>query len=85
MYSLSTIAFWIASGVLFVPDALPRQAAYWLSFNPALQCVEWTRSAYYLGYGVSILDKTYLISWGIGTVLVGLALERFVRGKILSS
>ncbi len=84
MYSLSTIVFWIASGVLFVPDALPRQAAYWLSYNPALQCVEWMRSAYYEGYGASILNKDYVINWGIVTLLGGLILERLVRGKVLA-
>lgn len=84
MYSLSTIVLWLASGVIFVPDALPQQAAYWLSYNPALQCVEWMRSAYYDGFGASILDKTYLIRWGVGTVLAGLVLERLVRGKVLA-
>ncbi len=83
-YSLSTIVFWIASGVLFVPDALPEQAAYWLSYNPILQCVEWMRSAYYEGYGAHILDKNYALAWGIGSILVGLALERLVRGTILA-
>jgi capsular polysaccharide transport system permease protein len=83
-YSLSMILFWIASGVIYVPDALPQNAAYWLSFNPALQCVEWMRSAYYEGYGSQILDKTYVIRWGVGSMLVGLVLERLVRGKVLA-
>ena len=84
VYSLTTIVFWLASGVLFVPDALPREAIYWLSYNPALQCVEWMRSAYYEGYGSSILDKTYVICWGVTTMLAGLVLERLMRGKVLS-
>jgi capsular polysaccharide transport system permease protein len=84
IYSLSTIVLWVLSGVLVIPDALPEQAQYWLSFNPSLQCVEWMRSAYYDGYGAHILDKTYLIRWGVATVLVGLVLERLMRGKILA-
>ena len=84
-YSISIIVIWVASGVLFVPDALPQQATYWLSYNPALQCVEWMRAAYYEGYGSQILDKTYTVRWGIVTVLLGLALERVVRGKVLST
>lgn len=84
IFSLFTIVLWMASGVLFVPDALPHQVAYWLSFNPALQCVEWMRSAFYEGYGASLLDKTYLIRWGVLSVLAGLLLERMVRGKVLS-
>ncbi len=84
-YSLHLILLWISSGVLFVPDALPEQAAYWLSYIPPLQCVEWMRSAYYEGYGSHILDKTYLVRWGVGSVLCGLVLERMLRGKILAS
>ena len=52
--------------------------------NPALQCVEWLRSAYYGGYGSNILDKAYVIRWGVGSMLVGLALERLVRAKVLA-
>jgi capsular polysaccharide transport system permease protein len=84
VYTLATILFWIASGVLFVPDALPEKIAYWLSFNPVLQCVEWMRSAYYEGYGSHLLDKTYVIRWGVGSIFLGLLLERLVRGKVLS-
>ncbi|RBP04633.1 capsular polysaccharide transport system permease protein [Roseiarcus fermentans] len=84
VYSLSMIVFWIASGILFVPDALPDQAVYWLSYNPVLQCVEWMRSAYYDDYGAHVLDKQYTLVWAAGSILAGLALERVVRGKILS-
>jgi capsular polysaccharide transport system permease protein len=83
-YSLATIVFWIASGVFYVPDALPERAVYWMSYNPILQCVEWMRSAYYEGYGVHILDRNYTIAWAVGSVFAGLVLERLVRGKILA-
>ena len=81
-YILVTILLYISSGILFVPDALPHVAGYYLSFNPLLQAVEWMRSAYYPGYGTAILDKGYLLAWGIGTVFGGLALERLVRGRL---
>ena len=84
LYSVAMIFFWAASGILFVPDALPDQASYWLSYNPVLQCVEWMRSAYYEGYGAHVLDKTYVLVWAIGSIFAGLALERMMRGKILS-
>ena len=82
-YALVLLVFWIGSGILFVPDALPEVARNALAFFPPLQGVEWMRSAYYEGYGANILDKTYLISVALGTLFFGLALERLVRGKML--
>jgi ABC-type polysaccharide/polyol phosphate export permease len=61
----------------------PEIARYYLSFNPVLHAVEWMRSAYYPDYGSLVLDKTYLLYWGIGTVFVGLGLERLLRGRLL--
>jgi capsular polysaccharide transport system permease protein len=82
-YSLIIIVFYMSSGIMFVPDALPEIARYYLSFNPVLHAVEWMRSAYYPGYGSLVLDKTYLLYWGIGTVFVGFGLERLLRGRLL--
>jgi capsular polysaccharide transport system permease protein len=82
-YALLMMIFWFASGIVFVPDALPENIRTPLSFFPPLQGVEWMRSAYYEGYGATILDKTYLISSALVTLFIGLALERLVRGKLL--
>jgi capsular polysaccharide transport system permease protein len=82
-YAILMILFWIVSGVLFVPDALPEIIRTPLSYLPMLQGVEWMRSAYYEGYGANILDKGYLVSFGLILLFVGLALERLVRGRLL--
>jgi capsular polysaccharide transport system permease protein len=82
-YALFSILMWIASGVLFVPDALPESARYALSFNPALQGIEWMRSAYYEGYGSDVISKGYMIGFVLITLFAGLVLERLTRGKIL--
>ncbi len=74
-YALFMIIFWLSSGILFVPDTLPEAARVALSYLPWLQGVEWMRSAYYDGYGASILSKGYLVSWGVVTLGLGLALE----------
>jgi capsular polysaccharide transport system permease protein len=83
-YVLILIVVYAASGIVFVPDNLPQNYQYYLSFNPVLHAVEWMRSAYYPGYGSHILDKTYLLGWGLCTVFGGLLLERLIRGKVLS-
>jgi capsular polysaccharide transport system permease protein len=82
-YALLAIILWAASGVLFVPDALPEVIRTPLSYLPPLQGVEWMRSAYYEGYGSSILDRQYMISFATVTLFVGIAVERLVRGKVL--
>ena len=83
-FALFQIVLWIASGVILVPDELPAQARYWLSYNPALIGVEWMRSAYYEGYGLGeLLDKRYMLGFSVTTLFIGLLMERAMRGRIL--
>jgi capsular polysaccharide transport system permease protein len=42
------------------------------------------RSAYYEGYGGLVLDRGYVIGFGVATVFFGLALERMMRGYVLA-
>jgi len=83
-YALIQIVLWIASGVVFVPDALPEGARKILAYNPILQGIEWMRSAYYEGYGGLILDRTYVIGFALLTIFLGLMLERAMRGHLLA-
>jgi capsular polysaccharide transport system permease protein len=84
-YQLVIIVLWISSGVVFVPDALPEPARNALAYNPILQVIEWMRSAYYEGYGDLVLDRTYAIGVGVGTVFLGLLFERAMRGHLLAA
>jgi capsular polysaccharide transport system permease protein len=84
-YALFSVVMWIASGVLFIPDALPEQFRYYLSFNPSLHGVQWMRSAFYEGYGTVVLDKTYMIQCSVGCLLFGLIIERVFRGKLVGN
>jgi capsular polysaccharide transport system permease protein len=83
-YSLVIIALWASAGIFFVPDALPDVLRNVLAYHPVLQVIEWMRSAYYEGYGDLVLDRHYIIGVGIGTVFLGLLLERAVRGHLLA-
>ncbi|MGD1037839.1 MAG: hypothetical protein ABR878_11725 [Roseiarcus sp.] len=82
-FFLFQVVLWLASGIVFVPDALPEAARTPLSYLPTVQGVEWMRSAYYDGFGGTILDKPYMISFAVVTLFIGLTLERLVRGKML--
>jgi capsular polysaccharide transport system permease protein len=83
-YALVIIVLYMVSGILFVPDSLPEMIRYYISFNPTLQTVEWMRSAYYPEYS-SILDRSYAVWWGLGTIFAGLLVERLVRGRLLAN
>jgi capsular polysaccharide transport system permease protein len=82
-FNLAQILLWMLSGVIFVPDALPEQAKVILAYNPLLQCVEWLRSSYYEGYGTGIIDKPYVLLWGVVSLFLGLGIERLIRGQLL--
>jgi capsular polysaccharide transport system permease protein len=82
-YTVILIGTYMSSGIMFVPDALPETPRYLLSFSPVVQAVEWMRSAYYPGYGETVLDKPYLLAWGVVTIFGGLLLERLIRGRAL--
>jgi len=85
VYALSMIVVYITSGTLFVASALPDALAIPLSWNPVLQAVEWMRTAYYPSYSDRLLDKQYLVGFGLGSLCLGLLLERLFRRKMLES
>ena len=84
IYGLLMIALWITSGVVFVPDFLPEPARSMAAYHPVLQVIEWTRSAYYEGYGEGVLDRRYVMGVAIGSAFIGLLLERGMRGHLLA-
>ena len=77
--SLVIILMWVSSGVLFVASQLPDQIRVPLSYNPVLQCVEWFRVAWYSSYPQSVLDRTYVIEFGLTSLTIGLIMERLLR------
>jgi len=83
IYALFLIVVYIASGTLFIVSALPDEISYTLSWNPVVHSVEWMRSAFYPTYSTKILDKQYLLGFGLGSLCLGLTLERTLRWKVL--
>lgn len=72
------------SGVFYVPRSMPPFIQSILSWNPVMHCVEWLRSGSYLDYN-PLLDKSYVIWFGSCTLVIGLALERLFRNKLVRS
>ena len=82
-YALLNIILWITSGVVFYPEALPEVVRYGLSFNPCVHAIEWMRMAYFDGYTSTVFDKVYLLGFGLISLLLGLVMERLLRGRLL--
>jgi len=83
IYGLSMILVYILSGTLMVASSLPEAIIYPLSFNPVLHAVEWMRIAYYEGYSDRVLDRQYLIGFGLTSLCIGLLMERTFRKVML--
>lgn len=83
IYALMMVLVYLGSGTIFVISSLPEIISKPLSYNPVVHAVEWMRIAYYPTYSAKILDKQYLIGFGITSLFLGLLLERVLRGKML--
>ena len=82
-YILFQVIMWITSGIFFVPSQLPKNIIAYLKYHPILQGVEWVRSAYFINYDTTVLNKPYAVSWAITTIFAGLAADRLWRGRVL--
>lgn len=83
VHMLLIIVFYILSGIIFMPAELPGRLLDALSWLPTLHAVEWMRVAFFEGYPDFVLHRGYLVAWAIGAILVGLAMERAFRGRML--
>lgn len=67
------------SGIFFVPETLPPNIRYPISFNPMMQAIELFKNGFFPNYAALTLDRTYLFGCAIALVLMGLVLERITR------
>jgi capsular polysaccharide transport system permease protein len=75
------IFLYLTSGI-FIPAALiPEKYTYYMAYNPIFQSVQWLRYAYY-AIDDSLLDRYYIFIFSSTLIMIGLFLERAVRGLI---
>jgi capsular polysaccharide transport system permease protein len=84
-FGLTMPVFWIASGIIFFPTAIPDPYDRWLALNPLLQCIEWIRYAYYEDYPDKLLNIPYLITFSTTCLAVSLIGERLARRVLLTN
>jgi len=53
-----------------------------LAWNPILHAVDWFRSSFYQEYDPHWLDRSYLSTVAVLTLLAGLGLERGLRRRL---
>ncbi len=84
LFNASIPVFWLTSGILFFPTAIPEPYDRWLALNPLLQCVEWVRYSYYEDYPDKLLNIPYLMIFATVCLAVSLIAERPARRMLLS-
>lgn len=67
------------SGIFFVPETLPPNIRYPMSFNPMMHAIELFKRGFYPNYAALTLNRTYLFECAVAFVLAGLILERVTR------
>lgn len=83
-YILGMVGLLTASGAYIPLIYAPDRIKWWLEWNPLYQVVNWLRSAYYTDNTLIEVDRLYLIGVASIFLLVGLAGERLLRGKLLA-
>lgn len=69
------------SGVFFSPSAIPPFLRDYLLLNPVMQIIEWMRVSMAPAYPPARVDLVYLGMWCLISLVIGLMLERRVRGR----
>ncbi|WP_043833953.1 ABC transporter permease [Muricoccus aerilatus] len=82
IYGVLTRPLYIFSGIFFSVDRIPSNLQYWLSWNPVLHAVQWFRTGFRSDYSTPVLDRTYLISWVLASLLLGLSMLRAARPRL---
>ena len=73
------------SGLFFTAEMMPREAREILLYNPILHMIEWLRSAFFVEFESRFVSIEYALGAAVGTLLVGLLLQRGLRSRILAA
>jgi len=82
-YNALIRVLYVASGIYYSPIGMPPWVRDILVWNPILQGVEFFRTGFYPQYDPHWLDVSYLWIWIIASILIGFALERTMRPRMV--
>jgi capsular polysaccharide transport system permease protein len=83
IWSMASLPLFIMSGVFFNPSQLPETARAIVEWNPIAHCVEWVRFSTQFTYH-PMLDRGYVVAFGLAALTTGLLLERMNRYRLLN-
>ena len=69
------------SGIFFQISELPIRFSKILLLNPVAQLIEWQRYGFSASSAAPIYSMAYVTMWIMGSLCLGLLLERYVRGR----
>ena len=78
-------AFWMLSGIIFYPHALPESYSSYLQYNPLLRCVEALRYSYYVVYPDIFSGLDFVIWISIFLLCSSVIFERIGRRILISA
>ena len=84
IWSLIRFPLLFISGVFYIPKSMPPLVQSIVSWNPLTHCVEWFRYGSYLDYD-PMLDRSYVIWFGVFSLTAGFLLERICRNELVRS
>ncbi len=79
---IARVLFFV-SGIFFQVEFTPYYIRDILVLNPLVHAIEWIRYCSYPNYFTQILDREYLLAWGLISSVFGLAMERLLRARLL--
>jgi ABC-type polysaccharide/polyol phosphate export permease len=79
MTSIYTAANMIASGKMFLANALPTSKLYWFSWNPLFHIIDQTRGFVFLNYNPHYSSVTYPVVAAFVLIIIGLFGDTFTR------
>ena len=77
-----TRLLYFCSGIFYVPGMMPDWIRDILAWNPVLHAVDWFRSSFFREYEPHWLDRSYLLTFAVVALLVGLGLERGLQRRL---
>ncbi len=79
---VSRVLFFV-SGIFYQVEYLPMYVRDIVVWNPLVHALEWVRYSIYPNYFTQVLDREYLLAWGLITTVFGLGMERLRRPQLL--
>ena len=74
---------YLLSGIFFLIEQVPPPFRDYLLWNPLLHMIIWWRNGFYADYSLAYLDRSYVLWFGVASMVIGLVLIRLFRRNML--